>query len=74
MNTQSDLKWIHQEIDKVKDDSFIEKLKHLLQNFGKVESDENYNLDIDQALQSISEGNFYSENDAKSISKKWGKQ
>ncbi len=73
MNTQTDIKWIHQEIDKVKDDSFIEKLKHLLQNFGKVETTESYNIDIDKALQSISEGNFYNEEEVKLSAKKWSK-
>lgn len=73
MNTQTDIKWIHQEIDKVKDDSFIEKLKHLLQNFGKVETIESYNIDIDKALQSISDGNFYTEEEVKLIAKKWSK-
>ena len=29
MDIQTDLKWIHQELDKVKDTSFIEKLKEL---------------------------------------------
>lgn len=73
MNTQTDIKWIHQEIDKVKDDSFIEKLKHLLQNFGKVETIESYNINIDKALQSISDGNFYTEEEVKLIAKKWSK-
>lgn len=74
MDTQADLNWIHQELDKVKDTSFIEKLKHLLQNFGKAETDVDYNVDIDTALKNIADGNFYSEDEARTISKKWGRK
>ena len=31
MDIQAEINWIHQEIDKVKDHSFVEKLKHILQ-------------------------------------------
>lgn len=74
MDIQTDLKWIHQELDKVKDTSFIEKLKHLLENFGKVETDADYNNDIDNALKSIAEGKFYSEDEARIIAQKWGRK
>lgn len=73
MDIQTDLNWIHQELDKVKDTSFIEKLKHLLQNFGKVETDADYNIDIETALKSIAEGKLYSDYEARTISKKWGR-
>jgi len=76
MDIQAEIKWIHQEIDKVKDPSFLEKLKHLLQsiNNSTVDSDEAYNLDIDNALENIKEGKFYSEEEAKEIAKKWGRK
>ncbi|TPG43912.1 hypothetical protein [Flavobacterium pectinovorum] len=76
MNIQAELNWIHQEIDKVKDPSFLEKLKHLLQsiNNSTVDSDAAYNLDIENALENIKKGNFYSEDEAKEIAKKWGRQ
>ena len=76
MDIQADLNWIHQEIDKVKDPSFIEKLKVLLQpNTDKsIISDENYDFEIEKALENIKNGNFYSEIEAKEISKKWGRK
>jgi len=76
MDIQAELNWIHQEIDKVKDPSFVEKLKHLLQsvNNSNVDSDAAYNLDIESALENIKKGNFYSEDEAKEIAKRWGRK
>ena len=75
MDIQAEINLIHQEIDKVKDPSFIEKLKHLLvfTNSGKKESIIDYNLDIDAALESIKNGNFYTQEEAKILSQKWGR-
>jgi len=76
MDIQAELNWIHQEIDKVQDPSFVEKLKHLLQSINNttVDSDAAYNLDIENALESIKKGDFYSEDEAKEIAKKWGRK
>lgn len=76
MDIQAEINWIHQEIDKVKDPSFVEKLKHLLQsiNNSTVDSDASYNLDIENALENIEKGDFYSEDEAKDLSKKWGRK
>lgn len=76
MDIQAELNWIHQEIDKVKDPSFVEKLKHLLQsvNNSTIDSDASYNLDIENALNSIKKGNFYNEDEAKEMAKKWGRK
>ena len=76
MDIQAEINWIHQEIDNVKDPSFIEKMKHLLQSINSTSEDTaiEYNLDIDNALESIKDGRFYSEEEAKEISKKWGRK
>ena len=76
MDIQAEIHWIHQEIDKVKDPSFVEKLKHLLQSINNtaVDSDASYNLDIENALDNIKKGNFYTEDEAKEIAKKWGRK
>ena len=76
MDIQAEINWIHQEIDKVKDPSFVEKLKHLLQsiNNSTVDSDASYNLDIENALENIKKGNIYTEKEAKEIAKKWGRK
>ncbi|MBL0737214.1 hypothetical protein JI750_09980 [Flavobacterium sp. GN10] len=76
MDIQAEINWIHQEIDKVKDPSFVEKLKHLLQSINNtaIDSDAAYNLDIENALNDIKKGNFYTEDEAKEIAKKWGRK
>lgn len=76
MDIQAEINWIHQEIDKVKDPSFIEKMKRLLQSVNSTSEDTviQYNLDIDSALESIKNGNFHTEDEAKAISKKWGRK
>jgi predicted metal-dependent HD superfamily phosphohydrolase len=76
MDIQAEINWIHQEIDKVKDPSFVEKLKRLLltTNANSQTTDVDYNIDIDKALESIKNGHFYSENQARAISKKWGQK
>ena len=73
MDIQAELNWIHQEIDKVKDPSFVQKLKHLLLSLNSTSEATNidYNIDIEKALESIKNGRFYSENEAREISKKW---
>ncbi|MFH7015078.1 hypothetical protein [Flavobacterium sp. FlaQc-47] len=76
MDIQAEINWIHQEIDKVKVPSFVEKLKHLLQsiNNAAIDSDTTYNLDIENALENIKKGNFYTEDQAKEIATKWGRK
>jgi DNA anti-recombination protein RmuC len=76
MDIQAEINWIHQEIDKVKAPSFVEKLKHLLQsiNSNTDETAMDYNNDINNALESIEKGNFHTEEEARSISKKWGRK
>ncbi|HAH55078.1 MAG TPA: hypothetical protein DCM02_07290 [Flavobacterium sp.] len=76
MDIQAEINWIHQEVDKVKDPSFVEKLKRLFIsiNSSSETSDIDYNIDIEKALESIKNGHFYSENEAIEISKKWGRK
>ncbi|MFY0480982.1 hypothetical protein ACI6PS_00140 [Flavobacterium sp. PLA-1-15] len=76
MDIKADINWIHQEIDKVKDPGFIEKLKHLLQSKNNVLEDENraYNIDLEKALEDIKKGDFYTEDEAKAIAAKWGRK
>lgn len=76
MDIQAEINWIHQEIDKVKDPSFIEKLKHLLLATKSTPETTNadYNIDIEKALESINNGRFHTEDEAREISKKWGRK
>lgn len=76
MDIQAEINWIHQEIDKVKDPTFIEKMKHLLQSINTPSETTvaEYNIDIENALENIKKGNFHTEEEAKAISKKWGRK
>jgi hypothetical protein len=76
MDIVAEKKWIHQEIDKLNDISFVEKLKHLLEftNSEKTDLIEDYNQDIDKALENIKNGKFYSQDEAILISKKWARE
>lgn len=76
MDIQAELNWIHQEIDKVNDPTFLEKLKPLLKSRQKpsIETVEEYNNDIESALDNIAKGNCVSEEKARSISKKWNRK
>ena len=76
MDIQAEINWIHQEIDKVKDPSFVEKLKRLLlsTNASSEATNVDYNIDIEKALESIKNGHFHSEDEAREISKKWGRK
>ena len=76
MDIKAEINWIHQEIDKVKDPSFIEKMKRLLQSVNSTSETtvDEYNIDIENALENIKKGNFHTEEEAKAISKKWGRK
>jgi hypothetical protein len=76
MDIQAELNWIHKEIDKVKDPTFLEKLKRLLLSINSPSNStrEDYNNDIEKALKSIEKGEFYSEEEARSIAEKWGRK
>lgn len=76
MDIRADIYWIHQEIDKVKDLNFIEKIKCLLEtiNTSKEATAAEYNADIDSALTSINDGAYHTQEDAKNLSKKWGRK
>jgi len=76
MDIKADINWIHQEIDKVQDPTFIEKLKHLLQSKNAISENENkaYNIDIEKTLEDIKKGKFYTEEEAKNSATKWGRK
>ncbi len=69
MDIEKDLKWIHQEIENIKDPKTIKKLKVLLEsiNYPNNNSIESYNLDIENSIINITEGKFYTEDQARKI-------
>jgi len=78
MNLQADLKWIHKELDKVKDPLFIEAIKRMLEYNKKMTSEritkEQYNLEIEASIAQIKEGNTYTHQEVKERMEEWTKK
>ena len=78
MDLQADLKWIHRELDKVKDPTFIEAIKNMLKYNKKVSSErisiEQYNKEIDASIAQIDSGQTYTHQQMGERIKQWGKQ
>ena len=78
MDLQADLKWIHRELDKVKDPMFIEAIKNMLKYNKKVSSGrisiEQYNQEIDASIAQIASGQTYTHQQMGDRIKQWGKQ
>ncbi|MDB4289835.1 hypothetical protein OAD49_03100 [Flavobacteriaceae bacterium] len=78
MDLQADLKWIHQELDNVKDPTLIALFKNMLKYRKKVPSErisiEQYNKEINESIAQIERGEFYTHQEVKERIKQWGKQ
>jgi len=64
---EEDIKWIHQEIDKIKNPRTIKKLKNLLESihYPSIDSVDSYNLDLENSINAIKNGKFYTEDQAR---------
>lgn len=78
MDLQADLDWIHRELDKVKDPTFIEAIKNLLKYNNKVSSErisfEQYNQEIEASIAQIESGQTYTHQQMGERINKWRKQ
>jgi ribonuclease HI len=78
MDIKADIKWIRQELKKVKDPTLIEAFKNLLQYRKKVSSEridvEQYNKEIDESIAQIERGEFYTHQEMGERVKQWGKR
>ncbi len=78
MDLQADLKWIHQELDSVKDPIFIEAIKNMLKYREKVSSKrisvEQYNKEIEASEREIELGNSYTHEQVRERASKWGRK
>jgi predicted transcriptional regulator len=78
MDLQADLKWIHQELDNVKDPILLEAIKNILKYRRKVSSErisiEQYNEEIDASIADIEAGNYHTHEEVKDMIKQWGKR
>jgi len=77
MGVEADLKWIHNELDQVKDPYFIEAIKNMLEYRKKVSTErisiEQYNKEIDEAERDIENGNYYTQEEVEKRAKEWGR-
>lgn len=68
MNTQSEIKWINQELLKSSDPSVIQQIKDFLVSLKSDEANssislEKYNEELEEGVQEIKNGDFISEED-----------
>lgn len=79
MDIKADIKWIQKELKEVKDPTFIEAIKNMLQYRKKVSSGERisveqYNKELDDAIADIEAGNFHTHEEVKAMIAQWGKR
>ena len=80
MDLQADIKWIVKELQDVKDPTFIEVVKDLLKSRKKMAqqperiSIEQYNKEIDEALEDVKAGRVHTHQEVKEMIKQWGRQ
>jgi len=78
MNLQADLKWIHQELDNVKDPTLIEVFKNMLKYRKKVSSErisiEQYNKELEASEKEIEAGDFYTHEQVRKKASQWGRK
>lgn len=75
MDLQADLKWIHKELDKVKDPIFIKAIKSMLKYNKKVTSEriskEQYNQELEVSIAQIKDGNTFTHQQIKERMEQW---
>lgn len=79
MDLDADIKWVVKELQQIKDPAFIEVIKDILKNRKyKMQSDrisiEQYNKEIEEAEKDIEAGNFYTLEEVRELSEKWGRK
>ena len=78
MDVQANLKWIHKELDKVKDPTFIAAIKNMLLYNKKMVSERistaQYNQELDASIAQIKEGNTYTHQQVKERMEEWIKK
>ena len=78
MDLQAEIKWIHQELDNVKDPVFIEAIKNMLKYRKKVSSErisvEQYNKELEASEKEIELGDFYTHDQVRERASQWGRK
>lgn len=75
MDLQADLKWIHKELDKVKDPIFIKAIKSMLKYSKKMTSEriskEQYNQELEVSIAQIEDGKTFTHQQIKERMEQW---
>jgi len=75
MDIKADLKWIQKELKEVKDPTFIEAIKNMLQYRKNVSTErisiEQYNKELDESIAQIERGEFYTQEEVGKMAKEW---
>ena len=78
MDLRADIKWIKKEIESIDDPTFLEAIKNMLQYRSKViggdairDTIEEYNRDLDEAIEEIENGEYYTQEEVENIASKW---
>lgn len=78
MNIQTDLDWIHKELETVQDPTLVQAIKNILQYRKSVTSErisiEQYNKEIDASIEQITTGKTYTHQEVGEHIKKWGEK
>lgn len=78
MGLQAEIKWIHQELDNVKDTDLVEAIKNIIQYRKKVNAErisiKQYNKEIEASIAQVKEGKTYTHQEVGQRIKKWAKQ
>jgi hypothetical protein len=76
MDLQTDINWIHKELDQVKDPTLLEAIKNILKYRSKEVqpkriSLEQYNKEINEAISQVKNGEFYTQEEVEKMAEKW---
>lgn len=75
MDLEADLKWIHDELDTIKDPTFLEAIKSMLKYRNKVATERaslaQYNEEINASIDQIKAGKTFSQQEMKDRIKQW---
>lgn len=78
MGLEADLKWIHKELDNVKDETLLKAIKNILEYRKKAASErisiEQYNKELDASIAQIESGQTFTHQEMGARIKQWTKQ
>lgn len=78
MELQTDIKWIHKELDRITDKKLVETIRNILEQHNSLLQNrmniEEYNKEIDEALDDIKNNRLHSHDEVAQIINQWKKR